>query len=215
MTLPEEISLAKQHTIPANSLVLRQGDVCSQYVVVISGSIRVYSRSHSGKETLLYRIAAGEMCVLTTSCLLSNKHFPAEAITESEVVFKAISKEQFDKYLNVSPNFRAFVFSSFGQRLSNLITLVEQLTTSSIEQRIADYLLRVAGQGNTIFTTHQGVAEEIGSAREVVSRNLKSLEKSNIVRLARGSITVTDKQELNKIRQQGLALPLCDIVTEA
>ncbi|NRA53577.1 MAG: Crp/Fnr family transcriptional regulator [Gammaproteobacteria bacterium] len=199
MPYPSQIEHAKQVKLAANTIVFNQGDDCQQYVVVISGSIKVFSRSCVGKEVVLYHIKPGQMCVLTTSCLLANKSYPAQAVTESEVTLKVIPKHKFDKYIDQNSDFRAFVFNSFSERLSTLILLVEQLNLTSVEQRLTQYLLAACQPNLTIKITHQAIATEIGSAREVVSRHLKELEHKNIVMLNRSKITVIDVANLREI----------------
>ncbi|NRA70248.1 MAG: Crp/Fnr family transcriptional regulator [Gammaproteobacteria bacterium] len=199
MSYPVQIQSAKSLKLTANTTVFNQGDDCDQYVIVTSGSIKVFSRSFMGKEVVLYHISAGQMCVLTTSCLLANKSYPAQAITESDVELKIISKQQFDRYMNESTDFRAFVFSSFSERLSHLILLIEQLNLTSVEQRLSQYLLRASQSELTINTTHQAVATEIGSAREVVSRHLKELERKNVLTLGRTKITIVDVDSLTNM----------------
>lgn len=187
---------AQAMTLPAGSEVFHQGDDCGHYVVVRSGSIKVFARSAEGKEVVLYRISEGEVCVLTTSCLLGNRRYPAEAVCETDVVVYLLQKAQFDQQLNSSETFRQFVFASFGERLADLMGLIEQVALDTIEQRLANYLLHHHDAQQQIHATHQVIASEIGSAREVVSRQLKTFEKQQLVALSRGQITLLDADAL-------------------
>ena len=203
MKYPDEITLAKEITLEAGHSVFRQGESCANYVVVMQGSVKVFARSPSGKEVVLYHINPGEICVLTTSCLLGGQKYPAEAVTDSKVIARVIPKQQFEQLLADSPAFRGFVFASFSARLANLVTLVEQIALESIEQRLARYLLEHMDENQNVAATHNDIALEIGSAREVVSRNLKSFERQQLLTLQRGHLLVLDQAALDLIAQNG------------
>jgi len=198
MTLPLPAALAevRESGIPEGTTVFRQGQACTHYLLVTEGSVRVFARSASGKEVVLYHVGPGEICVITTSCLLSDVPYPAEAVAETEVRVKVIAKSEFDRLLATSPAFREFVFAAFGGRLVGLISLVEQIALESIQNRLAAYLLRRSRDGGAVTATHQEMAETIGSAREVVSRTLKSFAALGLVRVARGRLEVLDRAGL-------------------
>lgn len=178
--------------LPANYQVFSQGQACQNYVVVNDGIVKVFARSSEGKEVVLYRIKAGEVCVLTTSCLLGNSRYPAEAITETPVSAKIIPHHAFDRLLAQSQSMREFVFNSFGQRLNDLMLQIEQIALESVDQRLIRFLLKHADGEHMITATHQDIAVEIGSAREVVSRHLKALEKQHAIKLHRGKLELID-----------------------
>lgn len=184
--------------------VFRQGEACHNYYIALSGCIKVFARSPGGKEIVLYRVEPGDICVLTTSCMLSSSQYPADAIAETDVTAIALPKEEFERLMHDSDEFRAFVLSSFGNRLTGLITLVEQVALESIEQRLASFLLeRTQPEHPVLQATHQDIATEIGTAREVVSRQLKALAERGVVSLSRGSVTVLDRTALeNSTREQ-------------
>lgn len=194
--LPNAIASARESRIPDGATVFRQGQACTHYLVVTRGSVRVFARSAAGKEVVLYHVGPGEICVITTSCLLSDVPYPAEAVAETEDRVKVIPKEEFDRLLAASPTFREFVFAAFGGRLADLISLVEQIALESIQNRLAAYLLRHSRDGEAVTATHQEMAETIASAREVVSRTLKSFEKQGLVRVARGRLEILDRAAL-------------------
>jgi CRP/FNR family transcriptional regulator len=192
---------ANRVTLPAKSILFRQGQVCDTFYVLLEGSIRVLARSAAGKEIVLYRVGPGDLCTLTTSCLLSGSRYPSDAIAESEVTAMAMQKTEFNKLVNSSDEFRALVLSSFGERLTSLIVLVEQLALQSIEWRLATFLLEHTGPGNILSTTHQEIANEIGSVREVVSRQLKVFSDQGWIDINRGSITLRDRNALRLLTQ--------------
>jgi len=199
MHYPTELENAQEVTIQAHQPIFHQGDSCNNYILLTQGSVKVFARSPSGKEIILYYVKPGEVCVLTTSCLLSNKRYPAEAITETATSAKIIPKQEFDSLMDTSKAFRQFVFSNLSQRLAKLISLIEQIALESIEQRLAGYLLLHASDKDQIKTTHQEIAFEIGSAREVISRHLKTFEKQGWISIDRGLITLADTESLHNL----------------
>lgn len=197
MTLESMLEALPELTIAAGSQVFHQGQPCDNYFILMAGSARVFTRSAAGKEVVLYRVEPGDMCVLTTSCLLSRQAFPAEAVAETDLRIKMMPKSQFDHLLNESSEFRQWVFKSFGRRLGNLIGTVEKLALETIEQRLAKYLL--LQPSNPVVITHQNLALEIGSAREVVSRHLKRFESQGWIHLTRGHIELINRQALHDL----------------
>ena len=200
LELPDELSGAKKVGVKRGRTVFQQGQVCQQYYIVLDGSIKVFARAANGKEVVLYRVAPGDICVLTTSCMLSNSRYPAEAAAESDVTAITLLKGEFDHLMHSSEQFRTFVFSSFGNRLSELVTLVEEVALESVELRLARYLYNRTDEDNLLLAaTHQEIATEIGTVREVVSRQLKNLAARQVVAVNRGTITVLDRPALHRL----------------
>ncbi len=184
-------------TLPANQVAFHQGDDCASYLLVIRGSIKVIARHASGREIVLYRVQQGGSCVLTTSCLLGKTRYPAEGITETEVEALAIPAAVFHQGLAESESFRTFVFNTYGQRLADVISLVESINFEHIQARLARFLAEQ--NNNPVNITHQALATELGSAREVISRQLKQFEKQGLIRQQRGKIQLLDKNQLLQI----------------
>lgn len=199
INLPSIIKTLDTVELPANQQVFSQGQTCQHYIVLISGQVRVFTRSANGKEVVLYRMQPGEMCVLTAACLLGNQKYPAEAITETAVEALMLSHRDFDQLVAESPAFRQFVFQSFSQRLADLMAQLEHIALESVDQRLARYLLENANEQGIITTTHQDIASNIGSVREVVSRHLKTLEKQSLIILRRGSIELLEMNSLQTL----------------
>ncbi|SJM90968.1 Transcriptional regulator, Crp/Fnr family [Crenothrix polyspora] len=173
------------------------GSLCENYLLVLEGAVKVQIMSESGREVLLYHVRSGDSCVLTTSCMLSGDCYPAEGITESEVTAFAMSSHAFYRCIEQSPFFREFVFKNFSSRLSKLIGRMEAVVFETIDQRICKNLLE---SGEKLMTkTHQELAYELGSAREVVSRHLKTFESYGWVKLKRGTIDIIDREALIKV----------------
>jgi len=188
LKIPSIISNCNRLSINSGDIVFRQGQACENYIIVERGVVKVFARSDNGKEITLYRINAGEVCVLTTSCMLANNNYPAEAIVEQDVEAYTLSKSQFDQLLAQSSDFRDFAFRSFGSRLADLMNRIETIALESVSYRLKAFLTAQANAQNKVVATHQEISVEIGSAREVVSRHLKSLEQQGFIKLHRGFI---------------------------
>lgn len=183
--------------IAAGQVIFHQGQACESYFVLVEGSAKVVARSAAGKEVVLYHVRPGDVCVLTTACLLGRENFPAEAIAETDMTLHMMPKRLFDELLDTSAEFRAKVFASFGERMAGLIKTIEKVALESIEQRLARFLLLQPDRH--IQMTHQDLAQEIGSVREVVSRQLKRFEEQGALKLGRGSIEILDRDALYRL----------------
>lgn len=184
-------------TLPAGQQVFHPGSICENYLLVVSGVVKVQIMSEAGREVLLYYVRSGDSCVLTTSCLLSGDHYPAEGLTEGEVTAFAMSSHAFYRCMEQSAFFREFVFKNFSSRLSKLIGRMETVVFDTIDQRICKALLESSNK--VIAKTHQELAYELGTAREVVSRHLKNFESYGWVNLKRGTVEVINPDALRRI----------------
>jgi CRP/FNR family transcriptional regulator len=183
--------------------VFHAGDLCQAFLLLLEGDIRVQLTSASGREVTLYRITPGGSCILTTSCLLSQEDYPAEAIAESDLVAAAIPSALFQVALNRSQRFRSFVFNGFATRLKHVISRIEELAFTSIDARLGRVLLELR-EKQVEKVTHHDVAIELGTAREVVSRHLKRFADEGWVELGRGRITVVDPVALQRMIESTL-----------
>lgn len=184
----DQLQLAR---LPAAHDVFRLGDVCRNYLIVIAGSVRVQALSAAGREVVLYRVTDGQSCVITTACMISGERYPAEGITETDTRALVIPATVFADALARSRAFQRFVFASQGKRLSDLIQRIEDVTFGRVDARLARLLLDRSGRDKaTVTATHQQLASELGTAREVVSRQLKVFEKQGWIRVLRGSIEI-------------------------
>ena len=186
-------------SLPEKSTVFRQGDACKNYLIILEGKVKVFTRAENGREIVLYHLDQGDSCVLTTSCLFGNKNYPAEGETETAVTALAIPANQFNIALQQSGSFREMVFSAFSSHLSELITLVEEVAFGKLDVRLAKHLLDNCDENNTLTSTHQNIATELGSAREVISRQLKELELKGFIKISRGNIKINDIAALETI----------------
>lgn len=182
---------------PVGTIGYREGDSCGVYVMRLAGQSRVYKMSASGREILLYRVAAGETCVITTTCLLGNSDYPASTIVEVPIRDVIIPAAAFNQMMVDSAIFRKFVMTNYGALISDLIVLLDEVAFHSLDARLAKVLLDA--NSNQITRTHQQIADELGTAREVVSRQLKRLELKGSVTLGRGQVAIINRSMLEKL----------------
>ena len=185
--------------LPADTTVFHPGDEPQNFLLVLDGVVRVQMTSETGREIVLYRVDPGETCILTTTCLLGHSAYNAEGVTESPVTAVAIPAQQFHELIGLSPTLRDFVFQSYGERLTHLLTLVEEVVFARLEVRVARLLLERADNNGLLTQTHQQLAVELGTAREVISRQLKEFERQGLVNLKRGSIELSDTKALSQL----------------
>ena len=172
------------------------GNSCEVLPLVISGSIRVFKRSDTGREISLYRVNKDQLCIITLSCLLGGDIYPATGITETDITAIALPRSLFLDLVATQPKFREKAFHLFAERLSGLMQLINEITFHKLDQRLASFLIL---QGPIIEESHQQIADELGSVREIVSRLLKQFEEQNWVKLARKKIEVINPDQLKKL----------------
>lgn len=146
-------------------------------LLVLQGSVRVQQLSETGREIVLYRVAAGESCVMTTAALIAQDSYAAYGITETACRAVMIPRPLFDDLLARSEPFRRLVFASYAQRIADLFAVIEALAFQRVDIRLAQRLLRLAGADHRVTATHQQLATELGTAREVVSRQLQEFHR--------------------------------------
>ena len=191
--------ISQEVRLPARQAVFHVGDSCDNFLLVLDGRVRVQMVSESGREIVLYRVDTGETCVLTTACLLGHSAYSAEGITETDVHAIVVPAQAFRDLLGQSQVLRDFVFQSYGERLTNLMVLVEEVAFGRVDIRLARLLCERTAQEGTLATTHQELAVELGSAREVISRQLKDFERRGLVKLSRGQIAIADGAALEAL----------------
>lgn len=183
-------------TLPAGEAVFREGDSCSNFLLVLDGAVRVQKLSENGREIVLYRVEEGQSCILTTACMLGGRHYNAEAYTETEVHAVAFPYRAFRQAMDGSHGFREFVFGVYAERITELLMLIDAISFGRIDQRLVAHLLEHADDAGVLQLTHQELARDLGTAREVVSRMLKEFERRGMVQLGRGRITLQDRAAL-------------------
>jgi CRP/FNR family transcriptional regulator len=182
-------------SVPAGTTVFDEHQPCRGFPFVLAGAIRVVKPSASGRELPLYRVLAGESCILSSSCLLGHADYNARGVSEGPTTLALLPRPLFDEMLG-EPAFRDFVFALFAARMAGLMQLVEEVAFRKLDQRLAALLL---GKGRVVHATHQQLADELGSVREMVSRLLKGFAEQGLVRLGREQIEVLDAAGLRKV----------------
>lgn len=196
-TLLRESAIRKQ--IPRGAVLFRPGDACAHFPLIVSGTVRVQRVTESGREIVLYRVSNNETCILTTASLLSEDAYSAEGVAETDVTAYIVPAERFATLMNVSQDFRALVFDGYSKRIATLMSRIEEIVCTRINVRLAERLLALRGADNRISVTQQALAADLGTAREVVGRTLKSFEKSGWVKLSRGGAEITNSNALRAL----------------
>jgi len=181
--------------------VCHEGALCSVLPLVLSGTARVFKSSDKGREITLYRLGPGESCVMTASCILSANPFPASAVCETDVEAVALPAGEVIGWLQESEIWRRFLFGLVAERLHRIITVVEDVVFLRMDQRLADFLLRHSPDAadGAIRLTHQRIADDLGTSREVISRLLKDFEQRGLLNVQRGRLIGLDRESLKAI----------------
>lgn len=189
--------------VPKGQVLYRPDDECSGFVVVHAGTIKVSLTAENGREIVLYRVRPGEICLQTFGCLVNGTRYSAEAVAETEIELDVIPLAAFQQRIAADAPFRAQLFSAVASRFADLERLVEEVALASIEQRLAQALLRLADPDHRVGATHERLATEIGSARAVVSRQLGTFARDGLIELARGHIELRDHAGLALLANAG------------
>ena len=183
--------------LPTGAQLTLQGESCSHFPLVQSGVIRVYTIGAKGQEMTLYRIQENEGCVLTLTCMINVSRFPAYAAVEQDCTAFLIPSRIFRQWVTDHDVWREFAFTYMTRVITNVIGLVEEVAFKKIDLRIAEFLVQQHLHGNTVIrATHQEIAREVGTVREVVSRELKAFEKKGRIALGRREIRILNLSAL-------------------
>lgn len=185
--------------LPSGTVVFRPGDECGRFPLVASGFIRVQRVTESGREIVLYRVSPNETCILSIACLISHESYAAEAFAETDVVAHVLPASGFKTLMDQSATFRELVFSGYSRRIAGLMSKIEELVCVRIDHRLAKRLLDLAGEADLAQTTQHALAADLGTAREVIGRALKSFERAGWVTLSRGAVEIVDRSALASV----------------
>lgn len=182
--------------IPTGRDVFVVGDEVNAIALLVSGVVRVYKVGETGREITLYRFGSGESCILTANAILTRQMFSAIATVEKEAEAIMIPADVFRDWVQRFDYWRSFVFTLLSQRLMNVMEIVDEVTFRRMDSRLAALLVKRAKVQNPVMMTHQEIASELGSSREVISRLLETIAGHGIIRVERGAIHVLDVGEL-------------------
>ncbi|MBE9489764.1 MAG: Crp/Fnr family transcriptional regulator [Bacteroidetes bacterium] len=191
----ELIAISSIHTFKAGTVILKQGGYIKVIPLLISGLAKVFKQeAENGNEVLLYYIKPGESCAMSMITLLRNDTSKVKAVIEEDSEIVVIPADKALLIANKYPKWNEFIYELFDQKYEELLNVVEILTFSNKDKRLLEYLKKeVRLKGSPILkTTHQQVAYDLGSSREVISRLLKKRENDGVLELKQGEIKLTE-----------------------
>jgi CRP/FNR family transcriptional regulator len=168
-------------------LVKLEGDECRDFVLMLSGEKRIFKMGGSAREITLYEIGPGDICVLNASCILSNTKLPANAATTSATEVLLLPDQHFLDLTARYEEMRAFVHSHINAGLTSIMELLSEIVFDKMDERLINYLIEKSENSN-LDRTHQQIAQDLGTSREVVSRLLKDFERRGLILLSRNMI---------------------------
>ncbi len=203
-SLPEDIRAELEAgsqivSVPAGTEVFGPGQSADNLLLLLDGTVRVQQRSDTGREVFLYRVHAGESCVLTTACMLAFEDYSADGVAETDVRAVAIPKATFDGLVAKSHIFREFVFAAYSRRITDLFTLIDDIVFQRMDVRLASRLLELADEQGSVRATHAFLATELGTAREVVSRTLSEFQRRGWIEQSRGEVRLIGREGLERM----------------
>jgi len=198
---PELLQDFQQHAflarIPTGKDIFLEGDQVEALALLISGVVRVYNIGATGREITLYRFGLGDSCILSANAIFNQQNFPAIATVEEEAVAVMIPSDIFRDWVNQHALWRNFIINLLSQRLSSLMAVIDELAFQRMDTRIAALLVTRARLENPIHITHQEIASELGSSREVISRILEDFKRQGLIKTFRGIVEILDPEALN------------------
>jgi len=192
------IKRAKSMDAPPNTIMFSGSTPCNNFMLILKGVIRIYQTAADGREMTLYRVEAGDLCILSLNSMLQNQAFNAIAETDTDVTALVLSAEDFRHAMNASETFRTYVVTTLTERLCETMYMIQNTAFNHLNMRLACMLgsLFERNQGPVLKITHQDIAHELGTTREVISRILKEFERQNCVKLSRGQIELASAEGL-------------------
>ena len=188
-------------SVPAGTQVFAPGQSADSLLLLLDGTVRVQQRSDTGREVILYRVNAGESCVLTTACMLAFEDYSADGVAETDVRAVAIPRQTFDDLVARSPVFREFLFTAYSRRITDLFALIDDIVFQRMDVRLATRLVELADAGGVVHATHASLATELGTAREVISRILSEFQRRGLIEQARGEVNLTGRAGLEHLNR--------------
>lgn len=182
--------------VPRGAVLFDEQQACGGFPLVLDGAVRVSKTAATGRELHLYRVAPGESCILTSGCLLGGQPYAARGIAESETRLVILPPALFARLIDEHAPFRRHVFGLFAERIAELMQLVEEVAFRRLDERLAALLVE---RGPLVRATHQALADDLGSVREIVSRLLRTFAEQGWVRLGREQVEVLDAGALARV----------------
>jgi CRP/FNR family transcriptional regulator len=191
--LAQALAALPAASIAQGSVLFDEGAPCRGFPLLLEGTIRVSKTGENGREIVLYRVQPGESCVITSGCLLGDVDYAAHGVAETPLRLVAVPRPLFERLVAEAPAFRQYVFGLFSGRLAELMRRIEEVAFRRLDVRLAETLLQRTDHGRApLRATHQQLAEELGSVREIVTRLLNQFASEGLVTLGRERIEVRD-----------------------
>lgn len=190
-------SLFLRKTIPKGTVIFNEGDQCGGVAFVLNGSIRVSKVAKNGRKVILYSLGSGDCCILTIASVLSNISYPATATVEKDAEVILLPVQQFKMLMATNVELQQFIYKLISTRFLEIMTLIDDIIFRRIDERLIEFLLKKAHKdGDIIEMTHEELSIQLGTAREVISRIMKGLERDGCVQLSRGKVRVISRSSL-------------------
>lgn len=184
----------------AGTMVLAEGEACPSLLLVERGHLRVYKTSESGRQITLYRVRAGDSCVISMSAVLAGTPYPAHVEAPVDTEARAIPALAFRQLFEREPAVQSLVVAQVSGLLTELMTLIAEVAFRRVDQRLAALLLEETRGGRPATWSHEELATHLGTARTVVSRLLENFRDDGWISLARRQIQVVDRDALERAR---------------
>ncbi len=184
-------------SVEGRKLLIQKGDTVGGVYLVYEGALRVYSMNANGRESTLYWIEPGESCILAMNCVFSNILYPAWVESGRKgAKFAVIPSPVYRRLHETEKSVQQFTFDVLSARIFDLMSTLEDVTTLPMDRRIANFLLKKSDSDLRLPMSHEEIASHLGTAREVVSRNLRNLENAGLVKVARGHTEIASVEGL-------------------
>lgn len=200
---------AERHLLRARRRLFANNALQGCFLVVISGRVQVY-RAIGSRELTLYRLTGGDVCLYNALTQLTGQSFyEATAIAETDVELMSLSAERFQEAFSLSADFRAYILRELADRIGQIMNVLDGIVFQRLDVRLAQLLLsRTCDNDECVCVTHQEIACDLGSSREVISRLLKEFERKGWIGLARGEIRLRVPTEIRDFIQRHAGLNL-------
>ena len=193
--LAAALSKSRLVAFEAGTRIFEELQPCNAFPFILSGKIRVYKQAVNGRELSLYSVTPGDACVVTAGCLLGDEPYNASGVVKTDSTLVMMASDDFEDLLS-SRVFRGYIFSLFSRRILELMRLVEEVAFQKLDRRLASLLLQ---RGRFLNVSHQELADELGTVREMISRVLKSFSDTGLIALGRERIEILDESALRRV----------------
>ena len=194
------VSLIKY--VEEGNTLLHPGSDCEYLPFMLDGNLKVHRTAENGREIILYHIENGESCILSALGILNDTDFPASAVIEKSGEILLVPARLVKRYIDTYPGWRKYIFSLYNDRFNVVLELIDEILFRKLDVRLARYLISSKNDENSILNkTHQNLADELGSSREVISRILKSFSDKGFISYQRNNIIISELKKIEKISQ--------------